>query len=298
MNISPMQPLPLDEWEPTKVTIHLFAQIIGKVRMALMPRRNHWWHVPLYVSSRGLTTRSIPYAGGSFEISLDFIDHRLTITTSSGQHRHAALEGLSVATFYAAVFGFLGELGIQATIRAAPYDLPFSTPFAEDTEHAQYDAPFVRRFWDILVWADGVLCSFSGRFNGKTTPVHLFWHSFDLALTRFSGRPAPPMEGANMVAREAYSHEVISFGFWAGDANTREPAFYAYVWPEPAGLRETALEPAGAAWIEQRGGSLAVYPYHAALRTDDPASSVLDFLESSYQVCAARAGWDVESFRC
>ena len=293
----PLPPLPPDAWESSKQTLHLYAQIVGKIRMALMPERNHWWHVTLYVSSRGLTTRPIPYNGMTFEIMFDFIDHNLIVATNHGESRSMALHGQPVAEFYAELFSMLGSLGIDVAIRALPYDTQSTIPFAEDHEHASYDAEYVRRYWEILSWIEGVFWEFNGRFVGKTTPVHLFWHSFDLATTRFSGRPAPPMEGANHVTREAYSHEVVSFGFWAGDPNTREPAFYSYVWPEPEGLRETPLQPDGARWIEQRGGSLALYPYETLRSADDPRKALLDFLESSYIAGATLAGWDIEGLR-
>lgn len=292
-----LPPLPLEAWEDSKQTLHLYAQIVGKIRMTLMPERNHWWHVTLYVSARGLTTRPIPYNNMTFEIIFDFIDHNLVVTTSQGESRSFSLRGQPVAEFYTELFATLTALGIYVTIRAIPYDLPDTPPFAEDYQHASYDRDYVRRFWEILSWIDGVFWEFNGRFVGKTTPVHLFWHSFDLAMTRFSGRPAPPMEGANRVNREAYSHEVISFGFWAGDQNLGEPAFYSYTWPEPQGLRDAPLAPEGARWIEQRGGSLAIYPYEALRSTQDPRKALLEFLESAYLGGATRAGWDIEGLR-
>ena len=291
MDSKQLPQLPLDEWEQTKITLHLFAQIVGKVRLALMPPRNHWWHVPLYVSSRGITTRPIPCNGIVFEIELDVIEHQLVVSTSRGERSATPLAGLGVAGFHNTLMNTLASFGITVSILAQPYDMPFTTPFAQDTGHSTYQAEYVRRFWEILVWVDTVFWEFGGGFVGKTTPIHLFWHSFDLVITRFSGRTAPPIEGANRVAREAYSHEVISFGFWAGDANVREPAFYAYAWPEPAGLRDMPL-PAPARWVEQRGSSMALLSYEAVRASQDPRACLLGFLESAYQAGATLAGWD------
>jgi hypothetical protein len=292
---APLPSLPLDEWEESKLTLHLFLQIVGKIRLALMPPQNHWWHVPLYVSSRGVTTRPIPVNGGAFEIALDLIDHKAGVTSTAGGSREFALPGQSVAEFYRQTFSALQALEIEAQIRPLPYDLPFETPFSEDGAHSAYDPEYVHRFWQILVWTYGVMSQFAGRFVGKTTPVHLFWHSFDLALTRFSGRQGPKMEGGNQVAREAYSHEAISFGFWAGDDKLREPAFYSYTYPEPEGLTEQPLEPEQAWWQSQETGSLAVYRYHDALESADPGAALLAFLESAYQAGARQAGWDLEA---
>lgn len=229
--------IPLENWRATKDTLHLYLQIIGKIRLRMHPRVNHWWHVPLYVSPRGLSTRTIPHDGGNFEIEFDFCEHNLNIRTSDGRYEDFALfDGLAVADFYASVFANLAKLGITPEIKAVPYEAPSKTPFAEDTENRSYDKEYVERFHRVLVAVDDVFEEFRGRFTGKSTPVHVFWHSFDLALTRFSGRPAKPREGAGMVESEAYSHEVISFGFWFGDDNVPAPAFYSYTAPEPAGL--------------------------------------------------------------
>lgn len=289
--------LPLKNWEETKTTLHLYIQIIGKIRLALMPRRNHWWHVPLYVASRGLTTRPIPYRGIEFEISFDFIDHVLRITTSEGDHREITLRGQSVGTFYNEVFTSLATLGIEVQIRAVPYEHQSTIPFAEDETHGSYDRQQVDKFFKILVWTDGVFQKFSGRFLGKTSPVHLFWHSFDLTVTRFSGRRAPEMTGASRVNREAYSHEVVSFGFWAGDEKIPEPAFYSYTAPEPQGLREEPLAPSEAFWGELNGGTLALYRYSDILNTEHPEESLLQFLESAYQAGARRAVWETADER-
>ena len=291
--------MPLDEWRPTKNTLHLYLQIVGKIRLAMHPRINHWWHVPLYVSPRGLTTRAIPYKGGNFEIEFNFKDHQLEMRTSGGGYEDFALyDGLTVADFYSSVFANLAKLGITPKIWAVPYEAPSTTPFAEDIENKSYDKGYVERFHRILVNVDDILEEFRGRFIGKSTPVHLFWHSFDLALTRFSGRSAPPMPEANMVTREAYSHEVISFGFWFGDDKPNSvaaPAFYSYTAPEPAGLAEEPLSPASAKWADSNGAHLALLMYEDVRTTENPRQVVLDFLESAYHAGGKRAAWDMQS---
>ena len=289
--------IPLEEWRPTKNTLHLYCQIVGKIRLTLHPRLNHWWHVPLYVSPRGLTTRPIPYAGGNFEIEFDFKDHFLRITTSAGRSEDFGLfDGLSVADFYSSLFLNLGKLGIECEIRAIPYEAPTTVPFAEDQENKSYDKRYVEKFHRTLVAVDDIFEEFRGRFIGKSTPVHLFWHSFDLALTRFSGKPAAVSADANRVNREAYSHEVISFGFWFGDDNVYEPAFYSYTAPEPEGLSSEALRPAEAKWQEGNGSHMALLMYEDVRNSVDSHSMVLTFLESAYRAGAHRAGWDVDGF--
>jgi hypothetical protein len=289
--------LPLEEWQNTKNTLHLFLQIVGKIRLVLFPRINHWWHVTHYVTPRGLTTRPIPYAGGSFEIAFDFIDHKLRISTSQGMRREIDLhDGLTVAEFYRQVFENLDSLGIHAQIKAIPYEAPSTTPFPEDMENSSYDKEYIERFRQVLVNVNDIFEEFRGRFTGKSTPVHLFWHSMDLALTRFSGKPAKVREGAGMVEREAYSHEVISFGFWTGDKNVPAPAFYSYTAPEPEGLAEEPLSPAPANWAESNGAHMALLMYEDARSAEDPRKTVLEFLESAYRAGATRAGWDAESF--
>lgn len=288
--------LPLEAWEDTKDTLHLFVQIVGKVRLRLHPKLNHWWHVTLYVAPRGLTTRAIPYGGESFEIAFDLIDHALRITTSRGEERSFALGALSVAQFYDRLFGALRELGIEARILARPYEHTSTIPFAEDDQHKGYDPDYVHRYWRVLLEVGNTLEAFRGRFLGKQTPVHLFWHSFDLALTRFSGRAAPPMAEGSASDREAYSHEVISFGFWPGDQNLRAPAFYSYTFPEPDGLKDEPLRPAAASWNDQRGSALAVLMYDDVRAAPDPRAALLDFCQSAYEAGARRAGWDRAAF--
>ena len=291
--------MPLDAWRPTKNTLHLYLQIVGKIRLSTHPRVNHWWHVPLYVTPRGLSTRTIPFDGGNFEIEFDFCEHALKIKMSDGRYEDFALyDGLSVADFYASVFANLAKLSIKPEIKALPYEAPSTTPFAEDHENKSYDKEYIERFHKILVAVEGILQEFRGRFTGKSTPVHLFWHSFDLALTRFSGKPAPPIPEANMVTREAYSHEVISFGFWFGDDkpdSVAAPAFYSYTAPKPDGLENEPLQPDAAFWTPD--GGMALLMYDDIRSGDDPRETILAFLESSYRAGAKCSGWNTEDYK-
>ena len=289
--------LPLDAWEPTLNTLHLWAQIVGKIRMASSPPRNHWWHVPLCVDVRGLTTRRLHAQNAvTFEIAFDFVDHRLVVQTNRGDVESFALaDGLSVSAFDEQLHGVLKSLGVDVAILESPFGVPMKTPFPDDREHASYDPAAVERYWRALDWTDWVFEEFSGWFCGKTSPVHLFWHSFDLAVTRFSGRRAPALPDADRVTQEAYTHEVISFGFWPGDANVREASYYSYTAPEPAGLREQPLVE-GATWVEQGAGSLALLPYEAVRTSADPRRALLAFLQSGYEAGARTAGWDTGDF--
>lgn len=290
-------PLPIEEWEETKNTLHLYLQIIGKIRLKLFPKLNHWWHVTLYLSPRGLTTRPIPYGDLIFEIELDLIDHKLSIRSSDGREKSFPLNNLSVSQFYEKVFSSLSELGIEVKINALPYDVPFSTePFAADTKHSTYDKAYANRYWRILLQVYSVFQEFRGRFIGKSTPVHLYWHHADLAVTRFSGRRGPERKEGTQADREAYSHEVISFGFWAGDDKVRAPAFYSYTYPEPENLAQEPLSPKEAFWNTEGGNSMAVIMYDDVRKKDEPRKALLDFLESAYQAGAKRANWNIEEF--
>jgi hypothetical protein len=294
----PFPALPFAAWRPTKETLHLFLQIVGKIRLTLQPRLHHWWHVPLYVSTRGLTTRAIAYSEELFDIAFDFIDHEVVVTTTRGERRSFALhDGLAVAEFHRRLFAILGELRIACVLaRPVPYEHPTSkVPFAEDEAPRAYDREAVTRYWRILAGLQRPFEQFRGRFLGKSTPVHLFWHSFDLALTRFSGQPANVREGAGIVEAEAYSHEVISFGFWAGDDNIPAPAFYSYTAPAPEGLRDVPLAPPEAKWVENRGGLLALLYYDDFRAAADPRQALLAFFESAYRGGAKLAKWDVEA---
>jgi len=290
--------LPYGEWRQTKDTLHLWTQIVGKVKLASTPPENHWWNAPLYVDVHGLTTRSLHQRGIAFDVEFDFIEHRLVVRTDRGDvDSFELVDGLSVAAFDAQFHELLGRAGVDVAIREQPFGVPMTTPFREDREHASYQAEYVERFWRALGWVDEVFTEFAGWFCGKASPVHLFWHSFDLAHTRFSGRPAPPVAGRDPVTDEAYSHELISFGFWAGDDNVGEAAFYSYTSPEPAGLRAEPLHPAAARWVEQGAGSLALLPYDAVRSSADPKATLLGFLESAYQAGVRTAGWDADGLR-
>jgi hypothetical protein len=287
--------LPLASWEATKRTVHLWIQIVGKVKMATSPPRNHWWHVALYVDVRGLSTRRLHAGNGvTFEIAFDFVDHRLVVQTDGGAVESFALvDGLSVADFDESLHAILSRLGIDVPIHESPYGVPMTTPFPDDRQDASYDPDAVERFWHILDWSDGVFEQFAGWYCGKTSPVHLFWHSLDLAVTRFGGSRAPALPDADPVTQEAYSHELISFGFWAGDQNVREPSYYSYTAPEPPGLGEHPLQPEAAVWTEQETGLLALLHYEAVRRAPNPRKALLGFLESAYDAGADAAGWDV-----
>lgn len=296
MKSNALPSLPLDEWEASKNTLHLYLQIVGKIRMTLFPKTNHWWHVPLYVSCRGLTTRPIPFGDKLFEINFDFIDHFLSISSSDGQSARFPLNGLSVANFYRQIMQALNDLGIEVRFRATPYDVPFSDiPFAQDDVHASYERDWIEKYFQVLGFVNNTFEIFRGRFIGKSTPVHLFWHHADLALTRFSGKPAPTLTQGTPADKEAYSHEVISFGFWVGDDITRQPAFYAYVYPEPEDLISAPLQPDVARWRTDYGYSMAFLPYESIRRERQPRETLLEFLENVYQNCAGRAGWDIQA---
>jgi len=289
-----LPPLPYAEWLPTRRTLQQVCQMIGKVRMAAHPKLNHWWHVTLYPHVQGLTTGAVPYEGGAFEILLDAMRHRLVLSRSDGREVIVPLEGQTIAGIHEALMEGLADLNIEVSILARPYEMGDLPGFAANTAPAPYDPEAVERFWKALLAIHGVFEGFRGAYLGKSTPVHLYWHSFDLALTRFSGRPGPP-RGGSKADREAYSHEVISFGFWPGDETVPEPAFYSYTYPEPPGLAEEGL-PAEARWVTIRGGAQAFLPYEAARTAADPAALIRAFLDAAYAAGARRAGWDVEAF--
>ena len=287
--------LHLTDWRTTKDTLHLYCQIVGKIRMATTAPRNHWWNVPLYVDVRGLSTRRLHHRSGTtFEIRLDFVDHRLSVQTADGRTKSLELgDGLSVADFDVGIHAILRDLGIDVAIKEEPFGLPITTPFPQDVIHSSWDREAIARFGRILDWSDSVFEEFSGWFNGKTSPVHLFWHSMDVAVTRFSGRPGSPMD-SNPVTQEAYTHEVISFGFWPGDENLGDAAYYSYTAPEPAGLRSQPLT--AGEWIEFGTGSLAVLPYETVRTARSPRTTLLAFCQSAYEAGARLAGWDVAGF--
>jgi hypothetical protein len=289
--------LPYEDWEPTKQTLHRYVQIVGKIRMALVPSRNHWWHVTLLPATRGLTTGPMPVGDRDVEIAFDLLDHRLAITSSDGrEHVRELGRRPACADFYRDLFAALHELGVDVDIHPRPFDLGDGPAFADDTVNDSYDADAVTRFWRILAGTEHVLARFVSRFNGKASPIQLFWHSFDLAHARYSGRPAPVPEDADPITTEAYSHEVVAFGFWPGDdRRTPYPAFYSYTAPEPDGLAGEPLEPAQAEWQDTGSGSLAILPYAAMRATADPGQALLAFYESAFQAGAGKAGWNVEA---
>lgn len=288
-------PLPLEEWEKTKDTLHLYLQVVGKIRLKLMPRRNHWWNVTLYVTSRGLGTGPIPYKFYTFECEFDFIAHQLLLRTSTGTEESIKLQdGLSVSAFYLQVMKALEVLGIQVELLAKPYDNKSTIPFAQDHDHATYIPEQVHRYWRVLVTVDQVLEEFCGRFYGKTCPVQLYWHHLDLTVTRFSGKRIPVKPESSTVEKDAYSHEVISFGFWPGDNDVRFPAFYSYTFPSPEGLDKEPLQPKQASWQDANGSPMAILNYEELRLLDNPRQALLDFLESAYQAGAKLAKWPVQ----
>ena len=297
----PWPELPTAAWRDTCETLHLWTQIIGKIRLVRTAWLNHSWHVTLYVTARGLTTSPIPDGRRAFRIDFDFIDHLLRISTSEGATRQFGLTGKSVASFYAATMAALAELGIDVAINETPNELPAPIKFSQDTNHASYDPDVVRHFFRILVNTDRVFKQFRTGFLGKASPVHFFWGSFDLAVTRFSGRRAPRHPGGvpnlpDAVAREAYSHEVSSAGFWPGSGAIDYPAFYSYAYPEPPGFRAARVQPKAAFFSEALGEF--ILPYDAVRAADDPDRALLDFLQTTYEAAANCAKWDRDALEC
>jgi len=293
----PWPALPLSEWRDTYATLHRWLQIVGKTRLALAPMQNHWWQVALYVTSRGLGTSPIPAGDRSFEIELDFLDHRLVARTSDGDTRTLPLESRSVADFYGAYVDLLRSLDIASHIRPVPTEITDITPFPKDREHASYDADAAHRCWRVLAGADRVLKDFRGRFIGKSSPSHFFWGSFDLACTRFSGRRAPPHPGGvpncpDYVTLEAYSHECISAGWWPGSIGSpvEEPAFYAYAYPEPPGCVDAPIRPDGASYNTVMHEW--ILPYERVRAAADRDAEVMEFFQSTYEAAAMRGGWN------
>jgi hypothetical protein len=287
--------LPLAEWQDTLATLHRWLQIVGKTRLSLAPAINHWWHVTLYLTSRGLTTSPMPYGDGSVEVELDFIDHSLLIQTSEGATRTLPLAPRSVADFYREYRGLLDQLGLAVRIRPIPAELEDALPFPEDHQHRSYDRDYAARCWRILAQTDRVLQRFRGRFAGKCSPVHFFWGAFDLACTRFSGRVAPEHPGGvpnlpDRVVREAYSHECISAGWWPGGGAVSEPAFYSYCYPEPSGFPSASIQPAGAYYHQDLREF--VLPYETVRTAHRPDEVLLEFLQSTYEAGAELGGWD------
>jgi hypothetical protein len=291
--------LALSTWEPTYLTLHRWTQMAGKIRLALAPWMNHWWHAPLYVTSEGLTTTAMPYRDRHITLTFDFCAHRLRAHTSDNRHDGFPLEPMTVADFHQRLLAALARLDVEVTFWPVPVEVVDRTPFAEDRHHAAYDREQVERLHRILLSAQRVFAIHRGRFLGKSSPVHFFWGAFDLAVTRFSGRtnPGPP---ADRVMAEAYSHEVISHGFWPGGdwpigGRVEEAVFYAYAVPEPAGFRDAAVAPPAATYAAAFGEYLL--PYRVVRAAADPDATLLEFMESTYQAAATSAGWDVAALR-
>lgn len=286
--------LPLAEWKDTYETLHMWTQIIGKIRLALTHLENHWWNSTLYVTHRGLTTSPMPYDGRLFQIDFDFISHLLLIETADGSTKTIPLRPRSVAEFYQETMAALESLGMPVTIWTTPVEVADRTPFEKDQKHAAYDPEYAQRFWRILAQASRVLKEFRCRFTGKVSPVHFFWGAFDLAITRFSGRQAPPHPGApnvaHFVAVEAYSHEVSSCGFWPGGGPVDEPVFYAYAYPEPKGFRDYSIQPPEAFYHTGMGEYLLPYDVVRTAKSSDEV--LLSFLQSTYEAAATSANWD------
>jgi hypothetical protein len=280
-------------WEDTRDTVHLWTQVVGKIRLALAPMVNHWWQVPLYVSARGLTTSLMHVDGRGLEIEFDFVDHVLALRTTDGRTRQVKLEARSVASFHHETMAALDDIGVPVTIVPRPVEVERAIPFAEDDEHRSYDAAAVHRFWRLLVQTDRVLNVFRSRFIGKASPVHFFWGSFDMAATRFSGRPAPKHPGGvpncpDRVQEMAYSHELSSCGYWPG--GSAGGSFYAYAYPTPAGFADWSVAPAAASFDAGLGEFLL--PYEAVRTARDPDATLLAFLQSTYEAAAELGRWD------
>jgi hypothetical protein len=299
---SPVWPeLPLEAWKDTCSTLQLWTQIVGKIRLAQTPWLNHSWHVPFYLTARGLTTSPIPHGVRLFEMQFDFLDQVLQIDTAEGSRRSVALKPQTVADFHAAVVGALADLDLAVTITDYPCEIADALAFSADRTHAAYDAVYAQRFWRVLLQVDRVMKRFRTGFIGKASPVHFFWGSFDLAVTRFSGRRAPLFTGkapgvAEAVMREAYSHEVSSAGFWPGGAALDYPAFYSYAYPVPSGFRESKVQPAQAFYSATLGEFLL--PYEAVRNAPDPDSMLLAFFQSTYEAAATAGNWDRSALEC
>jgi hypothetical protein len=279
-----------NDWADTADTLHMWTQIVGKTRLALTPLQNHWWNVPLYVTARGLGTSAMDYEDDVLDIEFDFVAHELHLRMSSGANQTMKLKPRSVADFYQEYLGCLKELGVAVKIDPMPCELAKPIRFDLDTEHASYDPEYAHRFWQVLAHTEKVFRSWGTSFLGKVSPVHFFWGSFDLAVTRFSGRPAPPRPGADRIQREAYSHEVISAGFWPGNGGYDAAAFYCYSAPVPDGLADAKIRPDSAGWDKALGEFVFKYDVVRALAS--PEKAVMEFLESSYSAAADVARWD------
>lgn len=288
--------LPLEAWEATQITLHLWLQIVGKIKLAVMSAQNHWWHITLRVSTNGLSTGPMPHPKGTFEIAFDFVNHHLHLNTSWGDSGGFRLvDGMSIATFHRRVFDILEAIEVQPKIMGIPYDHPCEEPFAVCETHHSYQGDWVNKFFQVLVFANNAFQEFSNRFSGKVSPVQLFWHHMDLAVARFSGKRGPKMSNDATIADQlAYSHEVFSAGFWAGDQHVRGAAFYAYMYPAPKGMGKGILKPEAAHWQNAEESPMAMLMYDDLLNSEDPYADVMAFLQSSFEAGCELAGWSDE----
>jgi len=282
--------LPLDSWKDTCATLHMWTQMVGKVRLRLTPLVNHWWNVPLYVTTQGLTTSRIPYGHRAFELRFDFKRHQLVLETSDEILKALPLAPRSVADFYQEFMAMLRSAGIEVKIWRMPVEIPNPIPFDQDRVHASYDPAAVEKFWRILLSVDAVFTQFRSGFIGKCSPVHFFWGSLDLAVSRFSGRRAPERPGADAMTREAYSHEVSSVGFWPGSGDVKDAAFYSYTAPEPPGFKEARVRPEAAHYEKQLGEFLLMY--EDVRQAESPTATLLEFCQSTYDAGASLGNWD------
>ncbi|HEY4441075.1 MAG TPA: DUF5996 family protein [Candidatus Elarobacter sp.] len=292
-----LPPLPYQAWEPTKTTLHLWSQILGKLRLRYTAHRNHWWNATLHLTPRGFSTLRMRDGATLFSVELDLLEPAAILRSNRGPDASFPLaDGVSVAAFYRRILELLQGISVDAHILPKPYGIPITTPFPQDEEHRSFDAEMARRWFEITAWSADVMEAFAAGFAGKQSPAHLFWHSFDLAMSRFNGRRAPDHAAANLVEREAYSHEVISFGFWAGDANVPAPTYYTYTAPEPALLTQEPLSLPDARWVASGAGHLGTLPYETVRTSPDPRAALLAFLRSGYEAGTRTAGWETAPF--
>ncbi|MEO1013301.1 MAG: DUF5996 family protein [Bacteroidota bacterium] len=300
-NTNRLPQLPFAEWTETRLTVHMILQIIGKARLKLTPRKNHWWYITLYVNAKGFGTRGIPVNGGLDTLEIDFNIKEKAVVLSHSSFDPIPISLLpnpTVAEFYHHFRTALASFDLYPQFVERPFDLGIEKRFDEIGEYHHYDWEYIQRFWKLMRWNQSIFQEFSGRFYGKTCPVHIYWHHMDLTVTRFSGKRLPPMDkSARILERETYSHEQISFGFWVGDDNMPEPMYYSYTYPSPDGLDEVTLTPAAAQWVDSNGSPMALLSYEAVRNAQDPGQTVLDFLESAYQGGAKLAQWNIEELR-
>lgn len=291
--------LPYQSWTETRITLHLVLQIIGKARLGLTTRKNHWWYITLYVSSRGFSTFTIPIEDGnaSLEIELDIPKRTVVITHSSKGNTHIELKtGQSVAQFYRDFMSAMSRMELSPQFVHKPFDMGIDKPFDQLEEYDCFDWGPIQEFWRLMQWNNSIFKEFSGRFYGKTCPVQLYWHHMDLAVTRFSGKKLEPMDkSARISDRDAYSHEQISFGFWIGDDTVPEPAYYSYTYPSPDKIEDQPLSPDDARWVDSNGSPMAFLRYADVKSSGDPRQAVLNFLESAYKAGATLAGWKIKN---